>query len=81
MDISTLKNELRTRVVTVTFKKVSGEQRTMDCTLNPSLIPQDQTPKGKSSLSEETKLSVMRVFDVKANGWRSFKIENLVEAV
>lgn len=75
---SSIKEILRERSAVVTFKKVNGDQRVMECTTNLDLIPPSGWPQGKIELSEETKNQTLRVYDLKAQGWRSFKIENFI---
>lgn len=74
-----LRTELSKRIVTVTFKKVDGDLRVMDCTTNLEHVPPSAWPKGKVELSEQAKERSVRVFDVKAQGWRSFLSENVIE--
>ena len=71
--------ELQTGTKVVTFTKVNGEQRVMTCTLDPSIIPvatkEDPLSQKKvRSVSDE----VLPVWDVNANGWRSFRIDSVV---
>lgn len=79
MITSELRTQLRQRVVQVTFTKVNGDLRIMDCTTNPDLIPPSAWPQGKVEISEDTANRTIRVFDVKAQGWRSFVAENVKE--
>lgn len=66
-----LLNQLASGVTTVTFTKKDGSLRTMKCTRSPSVIPNEHQPKGETQVvTEET--DNIRVFDVEANGWRSF---------
>lgn len=71
---------LRSGVCNVSFTKVNGERRDMRCTLVRDMIPTDQQP--TSAVTEETESqpneSVIRVFDLTANGWRSFKVDNVI---
>lgn len=76
-----LQDELNKRIVTVTFKKINGDLRVMDCTKNLELVPPSRWPQGKQELSEETKEKAIRVYDVKAQGWRSFLTDNVIEFV
>ena len=75
---SSIKAILHERSAVVTFKKVNGDERVMTCTTNLELIPPSGWPQGKMELSEETKNQTIRVYDLKAQGWRSFKIENFI---
>jgi hypothetical protein len=81
MDTQILRQELHKRVVTVTFKKKNGELREMQCTTNLGLIPHSAWPKGEMKLSEETRATSIRAYDVKAQGWRSFLPENVIDVV
>lgn len=55
--------------VEVTFKKVDGTIREMNCTLNESIIPKVENPKKSDTLCT--------VWDNVLNEWRSFKFENI----
>jgi len=66
--------ELRTRQCRVIFKKINGEERDMQCTLNMQFIPEDKQPKtGKEYLDD-----VIRAFDVNKQEFRSFRVENVI---
>ena len=74
-----LSERLKTETVTVRFKKVSGEERTMVCTLQESVIP----PATKEDPLSQKKVravspAVCSVWDIEANGWRSFRWENVI---
>lgn len=81
MNINDLRKALHDGVVTVRFKKVNGDERLMDCTLKLDLIPEAAHPKGGASISEEKRDTTLRVYDVKAQGWRSFIVENIIEVM
>ena len=66
---------LREGVVIVKFTKKDGDIRDMKCTLLSSHIPQDKQPKGTTRPIDE---SVVRVYDVVAEGWRSFVLANVI---
>lgn len=63
-------------IVVVTFTKVNGEVREMSCTKNIAHIPPSMLPKGTSNtiVNENT----IRVFDINAQGWRSFIKQNVI---
>lgn len=67
------KTILANGVHTVYFTKVNGEERKMNCTLNVEYIPEDMRPSSNSQIKENTE--VVRVYDVDASGWRSFRID------
>ena len=71
--------KLRSGVCRVVFTKVNGETRDMRCTLVRDMIPENQLPV-TDELTEKTaqpSTDVIRVFDLLADGWRSFKVDNV----
>ena len=68
---------------TVKFKKVDGSNGVMHCTIAPYLIPEDKKTSGSAELLAEypINLSVLRVFDLDLNEWRSFRVDNVQEVV
>ena len=77
MDRNEMLTLLRSGACRVVFTKVNGEIRDMRCTLVGDMIPSDQTPKTQTVEESTQTDSVIRVFDLIANGWRSFKIDNV----
>ena len=67
---------LRNNVVTVTFTKVNGEERVMKCTLLPEYVPNATTNNGQVLL-QESESKAVSVWDVQANGWRSFRVDSV----
>ena len=65
----------------VIFTKLNGEERNMVCTLKEGVIPKATkdpiTQKKVRDLNEE----VLAVWDVNKEGWRSFRIANVVSFV
>lgn len=68
---------LRHNVVSVTFTKVNGDERVMSCTLQPSFIPNAPTHNGELVVEGKSTSNNISVWDVNANGWRSFRIANI----
>lgn len=66
---------LQEGIVEIKFVKVNGEERTMLATLNEDLIPLDLRPTGSK---RESNPEVQPVFDVEADGWRSFRWDALM---
>lgn len=60
--------------ITVTFTKKDGTLRKMLCTKSIVKIPVDMQPSGDKTIKEG---SAIRVFDLEANGWRSFNPESI----
>ena len=69
-----LKELLKTNVVEVTFWKVNGEKRTLNCTLQPSFLP-ESVVKEETRKESDTSIAVWSVDD---DGWRSFRWESIV---
>lgn len=74
-----LVSHLKMGPVTVTFNKKDGEQRVMNCSLQPELLPPmpvhestTETPKVKKE-----NLNNVSVYDLTAQGWRSFILKNV----
>ena len=80
MDRETMVEQLRSKVCTVTFTKVNGEERVMECTLMDSAIPESKRPKDDSTGVQRT-INVISAFDVRKADWRSFRVENVKEFV
>lgn len=71
--------ELQKRECRVIFRKVNGEERDMVCTLQEGVVPpatkEDPiTQKKVRSINEE----VIPVWDVNAQGWRSFRVDSVI---
>jgi hypothetical protein len=73
------KNTVRTRlnegIVNLTFQKSDGSKRLMKCTLQPALLP----PQNPDSHAGPPNEQLQVVWDLEANGWRSFRWERLME--
>jgi len=76
-----LQKQLQTGTVTVTFTKKDGETRVMTCTLEESAIPEQHRPKPLAEGQELRKRSDsnLSVWDVNAEGWRSFILANVIQ--
>jgi hypothetical protein len=66
--------ELHNAPVTVVFTKIDGSERTMRCTLKPSLLPpvvsESTTPRKKPD-------HILAVYDLDNEGWRSFVVRSV----
>ena len=71
MKRETLINNLQNKVMKITFTKVNGEERIMDCTLQEHMIPQTNPENRKDN--EE----VLPVFDITKGEWRSFRMDSI----
>ena len=63
--------------VFVKFTKIDGTVREMLCTLDGTKIPLSDHPKGTSTSKENT--DTLRVYDLTNNGWRSFRMDSILE--
>ena len=68
---------LQQKVMRVTFTKVNGEERVMDCTLQEYMLP--ETVESNRKQNE----AVLPVFDINKGEWRSFRMDSItkIEAV
>jgi len=74
-----LAERLKTEVVTVKFKKLSGDERIMKCTLQEGVV----LPPVKDDAITQKKVravspEVCSVWDTEANGWRSFRWDSVI---
>ncbi len=67
---------LRNNIVTVTFTKVNGEERTMRCTLMSEYMPNTPINNGQVLL-QESESKAVSVWDTEMNGWRSFRVDSV----
>ncbi len=70
-----LKGILKVGVATITFTKKDGTERVMECTLDPALLPPAPVTEGKKE--RKVNEDVLAVYDVEAQGWRSFTIKSI----
>lgn len=69
-----LKKMLKAGKVCVIFTKVNGSERTMNCTLSESIVPQVPNTETKHKKQNE---EVCPVWDVDLNAWRSFRFDSV----
>lgn len=74
-----LVNRLRGNVLVVTFEKVDGTTRTMQCTLKPEYLPEEY--RNKAPMLTETAPTAVSVWDVENGGWRSFRVDSVRSVV
>ena len=70
---NTLKTQLNSGKVKITFTKKDGTERELVGTTNTAFIPEEVRSKDTRVVSED----VMPVFDVENNGWRSFRWDSV----
>ena len=69
---------LSSGIHSITFTKVDGTERTMPCTLDPTILPQVEI-KEEKTVPRKLNIDTLRVFVTDIKEWRSFRIENLKE--
>ena len=75
---SWLKMVLNQQPATITFTKLDGTERVMNCTLEASKLPPAvPLAEGKTPRKESTSTKALRVFDLEKKEWRSFTIKNV----
>ena len=62
---------LQKKTMRITFTKVNGEERIMDCTLQENIVPPTKYTDRKQN--EE----VLPVFDINKGEWRSFRLDSI----
>ena len=72
-----LLKDLKQHVAEVTFTKVNGEKRVMRCTLDQRYMPAYDEKYLEEQHKKKENESVLAVWDVHNNGWRSFRIESV----
>jgi len=65
---------LKTQVVEITFNKLDGTERVMNCTLQESVVPETT---GKSRATDKN----LVVFDVDKQGWRTIVADRITKVV
>lgn len=79
MTIQEFKDLLRNGKVSFKYTKKDGTERVAIGTLNNEYIESESaTPKGDNKFESDT---IVRYYDINANGWRSFIFENLIEII
>jgi hypothetical protein len=76
-----LKEILSNSVSTVVFTKIDGTEREMQCTLLPEYLPPKPVVEGQQLLTESLPKTenpnTLSVWDIKSNGWRSFRTDSV----
>lgn len=74
-----LRDMLHMGAVTVTFTKKDGDTRVMFCTLEEAAIPEQHRPKplAEGQTPRKRNDDSLSVWDLNANGWRSFIFANV----
>ncbi len=73
--IETLRNE----ICEVVFTKKDGTERNMCCTLHPDVLPIHETGTDNPIDFPPQNNSVLTVWDIEADGWRSIRPETIIK--
>lgn len=68
--------DLHQHVLLVDFTKIDGSKRLMKCTLNQKILESNFGYNLAKSNNKASPQNIVTVFDLDANAWRSFRIEN-----
>jgi len=66
---------LRHNELIVTFNKINGDERVMNCTLDKTRLPEEVVEK----LTEEREGDTLVVWDTNQQAWRSFRYANVTK--
>ena len=79
MNKQELKERLGVGVVKISFEKADGTIREMNATLDPQVLPEPVASDEEINRNRAPNEEVQVVWDVDANGWRSFRWDRLKE--
>lgn len=71
-----LKSLLKSGVVTLNFTKNDGTKRKLKATLQESVLPKVETATAATTVRKQSD-EVQPVYDLEAEGWRSFRWDSL----
>lgn len=74
-----IQETLRTGAHIVIFTKVDGTQREMICTLDQDFLPEMEEKDGEKKKERKINEEVLPVYDLQKKGWRSFRIDSVIE--
>ena len=72
------RDQLRTGVYRFSYFKIDGDIREARGTLCIDLIPEDNMPKSGMDPDAVETASTFRYYDLDADGWRSFRLDNFI---
>ena len=74
MNAQEVRDLLHKEVCEVEFTKKDGSKRVMYCTLMPEYLPEYDSASTSTPPSED----IITVWDLEADGWRSFRMDRLI---
>lgn len=72
-----MKLKLQESIMNVTFVKVNGDKRVLNCTLRTDLLP--PPPEKTSKVSRPVNEEVLAVWDLDNSSWRSFRLDSIIK--
>lgn len=72
-----MKDFLQNSVSNVTFTKKNGDERIMKCTLMPEHLPPAEVKENTEKTEKAVNTDVLAVWDLEAEGWRSFRLDSV----
>jgi hypothetical protein len=79
MNKQDLKERLSVGVVKICFEKADGTLREMNATLDPQVLPEPVASDEEINRNRAPNEEVQVVWDIDAQGWRSFRWDRLKE--
>lgn len=76
--LNSLTENLHNGIVEITFDKVDGTRRIMQCTLDQDYIKVHSEIKEETENTRKPKEGVLVVFDTEKNAWRSMRVESII---
>lgn len=73
----TLRNMLKDQILSVTFLKKDGTERTMKCTLKADLLPLQEDLENAVQKKKPSDESIA-VWDLDKEAWRSFRFDSII---
>lgn len=68
---------LKENVANVTFTKVDGSTRVLNCTLKADMLPAVDPEKAAKATEKTPNPNVVSAFDLENDGWRSFRVDSV----
>jgi hypothetical protein len=69
-----LSKKLQKKSLSITFTKVDGSERVMNCTLEEKFLPVVESKSTKKRLENQ---GVISVFDLDKQAWRSIRLDSI----
>lgn len=69
---------LKSQCAQITFEKVNGELRIMNCTLREDMLP-DQIDLEEHISEKRVNLETLAVWDLDKKDWRSFRVDKVLD--